>query len=126
MALNDDDPLREEHGGKTGTPEIIEGLQAVCRMLSAVIRAAAPDTRAVILRWPSVETGTPSDFAARGALEMVLHANDICSGLGVGFEPPRVICARLRDQTEGWPGQQPITPSGDAWTDLLARSGRAD
>ena len=28
MALNDDDPLREEHGGKTGTPEIIEGLQA--------------------------------------------------------------------------------------------------
>src|SRR6476646_9274953 len=47
--------------------DLVEGLQAVCRMLSAVIRNADPDTRAVILRWPSVETGTPSDFAARGA-----------------------------------------------------------
>ena len=28
MALHDDDPLREEHSGKTGTPEIIEGLQS--------------------------------------------------------------------------------------------------
>ena len=35
------------------------------------------------------------------------------------FDPPRDLCERLRDHTEGWPGQHPITPSGDSWIDLL-------
>ena len=81
-------PFGELHALSTASPaDLIEGLQAVCRMLSAVIRASAPDTRAVILRWPTVVTGDPEDFAARGAHEMMLHAHDICSGLGVVLRP---------------------------------------
>jgi hypothetical protein len=119
-------PFGELHALESARPiDLIQGLHAVTTMLEGVIRVVAPDTRAVLLRWPTVVTGGPDDFAARGAHEMVLHVHDICSGLGVAFDPPRDLCERLLDHTNGWPGQQTITPSGDGWADLLERSGRA-
>jgi hypothetical protein len=118
-------PFGELHALEGATPlDLVQGLHAVTTMLEGVIRVVPPETRAILLRRPTVVTGGPADFAARGALEMVLHAHDICSGLRVAFEPPHDTCARLRDHTAGWPGQRPITPSEDAWTDLLERSGR--
>ena len=55
---------------------------------------------------------------------MVLHAHDVCTGLGVAFDPPRDLCARLRDTVAAWPGQAPLPATDDPWSDLLARSGR--
>ena len=118
-------PFRELHALEGATPlDLVQGLHAVATMLEGVIRVVPPDTQAVLLRRPTVVTGGPDDFAARGAHEMVLHVHDIASGLGVAFAPPREQCERLLDRTDGWPGQQPIVPSGGAWTDLLGRSGR--
>ncbi len=117
-------PFGELHALADATPaDLVNGLQAVTTMLAAVIATADPDVRAVLLRWPA-QTGSPSDFAARGALEMVLHAHDVCSGLGITFLPPPDLCRRLRDHTRDWPHTATIEPTADAWGDLLERSGR--
>jgi hypothetical protein len=104
--------------------DMLDGLRAVTTMLTAVIATTDPDVRAVIWHRPEAETGAPQDFAARGALEMILHAHDVCSGLGVEFEPPADLCARLLDHTRYWPFQPSVEPTSDPWGDLLARSGR--
>lgn len=108
----------------TGPIELVDGLRAVTTMLSAVIRVAPADTRAIIWRRPVPETGSPDDFAARGGLELILHARDVCRGLEVAFDPPRDVCERLRDHTQHWPGHDPIDVTDDPWSDVLRRSGR--
>jgi hypothetical protein len=104
--------------------DLIEGLQATSTMLASVIVTAAVDTRAVIWLHPSVQTGSPEDFAARGALELVLHGYDVCAGLGVPFDPPTEACQRLLAHTAQWPGNQEYVATTDPWSDLVARSGR--
>ena len=111
-------------------PDLVEALATVGRVLSGVIATAEPGTRAVIWRRPDVTTGSVDDFAARGGLEMILHGHDVCVGLGVPFEPPAELCARLRDHTRQWvhwttPGWHALAATGDAWGDLLDASGRA-
>jgi hypothetical protein len=119
-------PFGELHALPDAAPtDLVEGLQAVCTMLESVIRTAEPDARAVIFRRPTVETGRPRDFAARGALEMILHTHDICRGLGISFDPPDDLCQLLRDHTARWPGQAHVEPTSDPWADLLERSGRS-
>jgi hypothetical protein len=118
-------PFTELHALPEATPaDVINGLRAVTTMLSAVIAASPPEARAVIRRRPTVVTAPPEDFAARGALEMVLHAHDVCSGLGVPFEPPLDVCSRLYSHTEPWGVGELARDRRDAWTDLLERSGR--
>ncbi len=108
---------------------LVEGVETAARILSAVVIAAEPDVRAIIWRRPQVELGRPEDFVARGALELILHAHDVCTGLGVAFEPPPDLCDRLRDHTRSWPawsspGWKQLTMAGDPWVDLLGSSGR--
>jgi hypothetical protein len=55
---------------------------------------------------------------------MILHGHDVATGLGVAFDPPAEVCRRLFHATDGWPGNHPVDPTGDAWVDLLVRSGR--
>jgi hypothetical protein len=115
----------ELHALPGATPrDLLDGLRAVTTMLSAVIRAADPDVRAVIWYSPEAETAPPHDFAARGALEMILHAHDVCTGLGVPFDPPVDVCARLLEHTADWPFQPPVADTSDPWAALLERSGR--
>lgn len=117
-------PFGELHALPEARPRhLIEGLRAVTTMLSAVIRTAPPDARAVIRRWPQVEIGGPDDFAARGGHELILHAYDVCQGLGVAFDPPRDACRRLFAVTRDWPVGT-LEPTDDAWFDLVERSGR--
>jgi hypothetical protein len=110
--------------------DLVEALGTAARVLSAVVAAAPPDARAVIWRRPRPEVRGPADFPPRGALELVLHAHDVCAGLGVPFAPPADACARLRDHTGDWPHWRspgwcrPPTTT-DPWHDLLAGSGRA-
>jgi hypothetical protein len=118
-------PFGELHALVDATPnDLVDGLRAATSMLSAVIAAADPDEQAVIGLWPYALNGRPADFAARGALEMILHAHDACTGLAVEFDPPRELCLRLRDTARDWPGQAQLPPTDDPWSDLLERSGR--
>ena len=126
-------PFSELHALPEAAPaDLVNGLQAVVRMLVAVITKADPDVRAVIRMQPNVEVGQPQEFATRGGLELILHAHDVCAGLGIDFDPPQDLCRRLRDQTRDWPDpatrkrphpEQRIA-TDDPWGDLLQWSGR--
>lgn len=102
--------------------DMLDGLRAVTNLLAATIAATPPDVRAVI--WRDTNRG-PEDFPARGGLELILHAHDVSSGLGIPFDPPRDLCRRLFDHTRDWPGHAGVVePTDDPWSDLLRRSGR--
>ncbi len=117
--------------GADARPEqLVEALETVTRILSAVVAAAGPDARAAIWRRPRVEVRGPEDFPPRGGLELALHGHDVCAGLGVPFAPPADVCQRLRDHTREWPhwsspGWRILPATDDPWGDLLAGSGRA-
>ncbi len=64
------------------------------------------------------------------ALELSLHAHDVCAGLGAPFEPATELYERLRQHTVSWPmwqtlaGWGPLTMRDEPWSDLLLASGR--
>jgi hypothetical protein len=107
---------------------LVDALGVAVRMLVAVVRDAAPDDRAIIFGGPTPVIAAPTDFAPRAALELILHAHDVCLGLGVAFEPEPELCARLRDHTRPWPMWEVVWDAlprtDDAWDDLLVGSGR--
>lgn len=118
--------------GAEARPEALtEGLETATRILSAVVGAAEPDARAVIWHTPGgAEVRGPEDFVPRGALELILHAHDVCTGLDVPFDPSLEVCERLRRHTRAWPvwampGWMPLAMGGDPWVDLLRASGRS-
>jgi hypothetical protein len=117
-------------GAAAGPPDFVEGLRIASTVLVAVVSTTSPDVRAIIWRRTSPELRGPADFVPRGGLELILHAHDVCSGLGVSFEPPRDICERLRQHVQDWPywaspGWSALTMTGDPWLDLLRSSGRS-
>jgi hypothetical protein len=117
-------PFTELHAlPGAGPSDLVNGLQAVCTMLVAVVAEAGPGTEAIM--WGRIGgLGESRDFAARGGHELILHAHDVCTGLGVPFDPPRDLCERLRDHTREWPVGPEVAPTDDPWSDLLERSGR--
>lgn len=115
-------------GAAPSVPDLVEGLMTAARILTAVVTTAPPDARARIWNRPP-ETRGPADFVPRAGLELILHAHDVCTGLGVPFMPPAPLVGRLREHTRDWPfwrspGWAPLTPHGDPWVDLLRSSGR--
>jgi hypothetical protein len=115
--------------GDRATPSrVVESLEIATRMLAAVVRDTEADVRAIIFRRPEVLLGAPADFVPRGAMELILHAHDVCSGLGVAFEPPAALAYRLREHTRPWPmwtvAWDRLGDSADPWGDLLLASGR--
>jgi hypothetical protein len=115
-------------GSQASPALLIESLRIATTMLAAVVNDAAPDVRAVIFRRPKVLTAAPQDFVPRGAMELILHAHDVCTGLLVPFEPPADICYRLREHTRPWPmwtvAWSGLGRTSDPWDDLLTGSGR--
>jgi hypothetical protein len=114
--------------GDIATPTLlVESLQIATRMLVALVKDTPSDVRSILFYRPAV-TGGPADFAPRAALELALHAHDVCAGLGEPFQPPAGICQRLRDHTRDWPFWTYIGAglgeSADPWSDLLTASGR--
>ena len=117
-------PFGELHALAGARPsDLVDGLRGACNLLSGVVAAAAPDVRAVIFGRLGL-AGSPNDFAARGGHELILHAHDVCAGLGVPFDPPRDLCQRLWNATRDWPIGPAIDTTDDPWSDLLERSGR--
>lgn len=115
--------------GNRATPELlVQSLRIASRLLAGVINDAEPDVRAVIFRRPHVIVAPPADFAPRAAMELILHAHDVCGGLGVPFEPAPAWCRRLREHTRSWPMWSTVwnapETTNDPWNDLLVASGR--
>jgi len=116
--------------GPRPRPEtLVEGLETATRILSAVVNAAEPEARAVIWCGPVVEVRGAADFVPRGALELILHGHDVCTGIDVPFDPPAELCELLRHHTRSWPlwdlpGWTQLAMTGEPWLDLLRASGR--
>jgi uncharacterized protein (TIGR03083 family) len=106
--------------------EVLEFAMTGCGLLVSAVRTAAPSVRAY---HPS-GMADPAGFAAMGCVEALVHAVDMARGLGVEFEPPRDLCARVlarlfphitADDTDPWlillwatnrhqlPGREPQT-----------------
>ena len=116
--------------GPDATPDrLVESLRIATTMVRAVVADAEPDVRAVIFRRPELLVGAPFDFVPRAAVELILHAHDVCAGLGVPFRPPADLCRRLREHTRPWPrwtfAWRGLDATDDPWRDLLVGSGRA-
>lgn len=58
-------------------------------------------------------------FLAMGSDEVLVHAFDICSGLGAELRPPIEVCAKVVARLFPWAPQHP-----DAWERLLWCNGR--
>lgn len=100
-----------------GTAGILEVVEASGAFLSAMVRTKSPDTRAHHVMGLS----DPEGFAAMGVVEVLAHAHDLATGLGVPFEPPAEVCERVlfrlfRDLPEGF----------EPWPTFLWATGRAD
>jgi hypothetical protein len=116
--------------GPDATPgQLVQALSVASRVLAAVVADADPEVRAVIRRRPEVMLAPPLDFLARGVCELILHAHDVCKGLGVPFDPPSEVCTHLIEHTADWPWSSPgwsrPSPTDDPWGELLRASGRA-
>ncbi len=109
--------------------QLVEAIAVAGRLVAGVVATTPEDTHAIIWRRPEPTVAAPLDFAPRAALEMMLHGHDVAAGLGVPYEPPEGLCARLRDHTRAWPHWsstwQPLQRTSDPWRDLLDASGRA-
>jgi hypothetical protein len=115
-------------GTEASPARLVESLQIATRILVAVVSDAGPNMRAVIFRRPQLLVAPAQDFLPRAAVELILHAHDVCSGLQVPFEPPDELCYRLREHTRLWPmwgtTWMVLDHSEDPWADLLRASGR--
>ena len=100
--------------------QVLEFAAAAGRILAAVVRSTPPDVRADHPSGPA----DPEGFAGMGCVEAVLHGDDIARGLGLTFDPPRELCARLVARM--FPDVAPELADDDPWDALRWCTGRAE
>lgn len=71
--------------------EVLEFAVAGGRILAATVRTAAPRVRA----YHPTGMADPEGFAGMGCVEALVHGADVALGLGLRFDPPRDLCARV-------------------------------
>jgi hypothetical protein len=101
------------------SPEVMaEVVVAAGNLLVAEVRCTPEDTRA----YHALGVIAPEAFAAMGAAELLLHVDDITTGLGVDFTPPEELCAPVLHRL--FPD---VTMTGaEAWPSLRWVMGRVD
>lgn len=109
--------------------QLVESLEVMCRLVVDVVDGAPANVRAVLFAGDEPMLGPPADFVPRAGLELILHAHDVCLGLGITYDPDVDLARRLRDHTADWSmwttlfgGEVPRTD--DPWGDLLTAAGR--
>jgi hypothetical protein len=100
--------------GDASPAQLLDVVQAIGRLLAVAVDAAAPDVRA--WHWGPTD---PAGFAALGVNEVLVHAHDIGTGLGVPWTPPLRLCRVVLERLF------PDAPPGPAGRTLLWCTGRA-
>ena len=96
--------------------ELLDAVEGRAALLAAVCAAAPPEARGAHA-WGMADA---SGFAALACDELLLHTSDIAAGLGVRFDPPRELCARVLGRLFPWAPRDP-----DSWEALRWANGRA-
>ncbi|MEU0372552.1 maleylpyruvate isomerase N-terminal domain-containing protein [Streptomyces sp. NPDC006283] len=111
-------PANSVHANRAAGPDgLLQVLEASGALLVAVVRTTGPHVRSHHVFGAS----DPEGFAAMGIVETLMHTHDIAEGLGLVWEPPAGICARVLSRL--FPG----APSNTApWPALLWCTGRSD
>jgi hypothetical protein len=100
-------------------PEVLaQVIDAAGNLLVATVRCTPDDTRA----YHALGVIGAEGFAALGAAELLLHVDDITTGLGFDFTPPEELCAPVLQRL--FPGAAPTTVG--AWPSLRWVTGRID
>lgn len=100
-----------------GVEGVLQVLEASGALLVAMVRTASPDARAHHVFGLSDAEG----FAAMGIVEAVVHTHDLAEGLGLDWEPPADLCARVLGRLF------PHAPvDAEPWPALLWCTGRGE
>ncbi|GAA4561264.1 maleylpyruvate isomerase N-terminal domain-containing protein [Planotetraspora kaengkrachanensis] len=100
--------------------EVLEFAETGARILIAAVLTASPDARA----YHPTGMADPEGFAAMGCVEALLHGQDIAHGLGVTYEPPLDVCARVLARM--FPQAAVDLEGVDPWRALLFSTGRIE
>jgi hypothetical protein len=94
---------------------MVDVVRATGGILSAVVRSAPQDLEV----WHPYGMADASAVAAMGMVELLVHTDDICRGLGLSWEPPDPLCALVLSR---------LFPDVDqglgSWVTLLWATGR--
>jgi len=74
-----------------GPEGLLRVVESAGGLFLTVLRASGPEVRA----FHSAGVTDPAGYAALGLVETLVHVDDIATGLGVTWEPPPGMCARL-------------------------------
>lgn len=110
-------PVNSVHADREAGPAgLSQVLEACGALLVAMVRTTSPQVRAHHVYGAS----DPEGFAAMGVVETLVHTHDLAQGLGLAWNPPADICARVLTRLF------PDVPTGDEpWSALLWATGRA-
>jgi hypothetical protein len=109
---------RRPYKRDVGSDATIEELLAFVRSQAAVLARvceASPDVRAYHAAGLADATG----FVAMGCDEILVHTNDVCTGLGLALSPDPDLCAKVVARLFPWAPDHP-----DPWERLLWSNGR--
>ncbi|MCZ1020375.1 maleylpyruvate isomerase N-terminal domain-containing protein [Streptomyces noursei] len=109
-------PANAVHADRAAGPAgLLQTLEACGALLVAMVRTTPPQVRAHHVFGVS----DPEGFAAMGIVETVVHTHDLAAGLGLDWDPPAGVCARVLARLF------PDAPVGaDPWPTLLWATGR--
>ncbi|MFI1198252.1 maleylpyruvate isomerase N-terminal domain-containing protein [Streptomyces sp. NPDC020883] len=109
-------PANAVHADRAAGPAgLLQALEACGALLVAMVRTTPPEVRAHHVFGAS----DPAGFAAMGIVETLVHTHDLAAGLGLDWEPPAEVCARVLARLF------PDVPAGPApWPTLLWATGR--
>ncbi|AQZ70034.1 hypothetical protein BKM31_01400 [[Actinomadura] parvosata subsp. kistnae] len=111
-------PANSIHADRAaGVTGLLQVLQASGALLVAMVRTAPPHVRAHHGFGPADATAS----ACMGLTEALVHVHDLAEGLGLAWDPPAGVCARVLARL--FPDAPRDT---DPWTTLLWATGRAD
>ncbi|MFI0411151.1 maleylpyruvate isomerase N-terminal domain-containing protein [Actinomadura sp. 3N508] len=111
-------PANAVHANRAAGPDgLLQVLEACGALLVAMVRVTPPDVRA----HHGFGASDPEGFAAMGVVETLVHTHDLAEGLGLAWEPPAGLCARVLGRLF------PDAPRDTGpWPALLWATGRAD
>ncbi|WP_129843442.1 hypothetical protein [Streptomyces sp. RFCAC02] len=114
-------PANAVHADRAAGPAgLLQVLEASGALLVAMARTTPPHVRAYHVHG----VADPEGFAAMGVVETLVHTHDLARGLGVPWDPPAGLCARVLARL--FPDAPGPADAPDPWRTLLWATGRAD